>query len=122
MLGVEGDLGQLGLLDHLLLTQCVMLVLCQVIHMHLHNMVDRLSTPVSDYIKLNHAGQKKLRLRSDELLLQCTSWQMFLKQPNGLNLAENFITISALTLNWSLTGRAAARCCCRAAWSQVMSA
>lgn len=38
VLGVEGDFGQLGLLDDLLLTQGVMLVLCQVIHMHLHQL------------------------------------------------------------------------------------
>jgi len=43
MLGIEGDLGQLGLLDYLLLTQGVMLVLCQVVHMHLHNIVHGVS-------------------------------------------------------------------------------
>lgn len=36
VLWVERDLGELGLLDNLLLTESIMLVLCQVVDMHLH--------------------------------------------------------------------------------------
>lgn len=36
VLWVEGDLGEFGLLDHLLLTHSFMLLLSNVIYMHLH--------------------------------------------------------------------------------------